>query len=177
MYNSRKILLNIDCENYDFTNNRPITSFYEDMKEMNTPLIVKFFRHILLCGDEKYFGAALFKEFNDFIKANNYKCEYTTTKFGVDVKKFKGINKKKSNFIEYIIDRKELKKYLIDEYKMEFVEEENEPNEPYIKNEKKKINNIEYVQKKEFEEEEPSTYRSINRLLNQFDNDDDFIDE
>ena len=170
-------LLNIDCENYDFTNNRPITSFYEDMKEMNTPLIVKFFRHILLCGDEKYFGAALFKEFNDFIKANNYKCEYTTTKFGVDVKKFKGINKKKSNFIEYIIDRKELKKYLIDEYKMEFVEEENEPNEPYIKNEKKKINNIEYVQKKEFEEEEPSTYRSINRLLNQFDNDDDFIDE
>ena len=85
--------------------------------------------------------------------------------------------KKKSNFIEYIIDRKELKKYLIDEYKMEFVEEENEPNEPYIKNEKKKINNIEYVQKKEFEEEEPSTYRSINRLLNQFDNDDDFIDE
>jgi hypothetical protein len=140
------------------------------MKELNTPLIVKFFRHILLCGDEKYFGAALFKEFNDFLKANNYKCEYSTTKFGVNVKKLKGINKKKSNFIEYIIDRKELKKYLIDEYKMEFVEEENETNEPNIRHEKNI--KIEYVQKK-IKEEEQGSLKSFNKLFN---DDDEFID-
>ncbi len=37
---------------------------------------------------------ALFHAFNDYIKLNNFKCEYTTTKFGLDVKKFKGVNKR-----------------------------------------------------------------------------------
>ncbi len=36
--------LNIDCENYDFTNNRPITDFNNDMKDINTSLIVNFFK-------------------------------------------------------------------------------------------------------------------------------------
>ena len=122
-------LLNIDCENYDFTNNRPVTEFYNDMKEINTPLIVKFIKNICLCGNENYKGNELFFALNDYIKLHNFKCEYTSTKFGLDVKKFKGINKKRmSNFVEYNINKDELKKYLIDEYKMEFFDEKNDAN-------------------------------------------------
>ena len=122
-------LLNVDCENYDFTNNRPITSFYEDMKELNTPLIVKFVKNIYLCGKNNYKGSELFTLFNDYIKSNNYKCEYTSTKFGIDINKYKGINKKRmSNFVEYNINKDELKQYLMDEYKMEFYDEKHDVN-------------------------------------------------
>ena len=93
------------------------------MKELNTPLIVKFIKNICLCGNKKYNGSELFNLFNDYIKIHNYKCEYTSTKFGIDIKKFKGIEKKKSNFIEYNINRDELKQYLMDEYKIEFYDE------------------------------------------------------
>ena len=31
-------LMSMDIYNFDFTNNRPITSFYNNMKELNTPI-------------------------------------------------------------------------------------------------------------------------------------------
>ena len=80
------------------------------MKEINTPLILKFIKNICLCGNENYKGNELFFAFNDYIKLHNFKCEYTSTKFGLDVKKFKGINKKRmSNFVEYNNNKDELK--------------------------------------------------------------------
>ena len=38
-------LMSIDVNNYDFTNNRPITSFYNDMKELNKPTLIIFIEH------------------------------------------------------------------------------------------------------------------------------------
>ena len=49
-------------------------------------------------GEDNYKGMALFNAFNDYIKLNNFKCEYTTTKFGLDVKNLKESIKKNVKF-------------------------------------------------------------------------------
>jgi len=87
--------MSIDLENYNFTNNRPITNFYNNMKEINLPIIVKFIENIIdkNTNEEiiKFTASELFSFVNDFIKNNNFKIEYTSTKFGLDIKNYKGI--------------------------------------------------------------------------------------
>ena len=41
-------MMSIDVDNYDFTNNRPITQFYNDMKEMNTPPMALFLESVVM---------------------------------------------------------------------------------------------------------------------------------
>ena len=101
-------LMAIDLQNYNFTNNRPITNFYNNMKEINLPIIVKFFENLI---DKhvnkkiiKYTATELFIFFNDFIKTNNFKIEYTSTKFGLDI----------------IINIQLLKHHLITKFNIEF---------------------------------------------------------
>jgi hypothetical protein len=34
--------MSIDCSEYDFTNNRPKTNFYNDLQELNKPVLITF---------------------------------------------------------------------------------------------------------------------------------------
>jgi putative DNA primase/helicase len=118
-------LLTIDVDNYDFTNNRPTTNFYNNMKELNTPIIAKFFENMI----DKYnsstliniTASSLYDNFNIFIKDNNFKIEYTSTKFGIDIKNYEGIEKKRTKTgNQIIINIDLLKQYLTLKFKIEF---------------------------------------------------------
>jgi hypothetical protein len=118
-------LLTIDIDNYDFTNNRPTTNFYNNMKELNTPILAKFFENMI----DKYnsstliniTASSLYDNFNIFIKDNNFKIEYTSTKFGIDIKNYEGIEKKRTKTgNQIIINIDQLKQYLTLKFKIEF---------------------------------------------------------
>ena len=132
--------LNIDLTDFNFTNQRPITSFYNNMKELNIPVMARFFESIVNNGNEtKMSSSELFNKFNDFVKQNNFKIEYTSTKFGIDIKNYEGIEKKRTKTNMMIeINIETLKLYLIAKYKMEFQvdfiddEESDDDNASYI---------------------------------------------
>jgi organic radical activating enzyme len=90
--------------------------------------------------DNKYSSTELFNKFNDFVKANNFKVDYTTTKFGVDIKSYDGVEKIKTRTNNVInIDLKKLKEHLTSKFKIEFVdfiEEEHDIEVCYKKDEK-----------------------------------------
>ena len=87
----------INLKDFDFTNKRPITSFYNNMKELNIPIVARFFERIVDKNNKTSFTSTeLFNNFNDFIKNNNFKCEYTSTKFGIEIKNYDGIEKIKT---------------------------------------------------------------------------------
>ena len=69
------------------------------MKEMNTPLMAKFFEQIVDDNIEqeiiKYSATDLFNAFNEYVRNNNFKMDMSSTKFGIDIKKFEGMEKKK----------------------------------------------------------------------------------
>jgi hypothetical protein len=115
--------INIDLTYYDFTNSRPITNFYNNMKEINIPILARFFEKIVDANNKdcSFSSTDLFNRFNDFIKSNNFKVEFTSTKFGIDIKNYDGIEKRKTrtnNIIDINIIK--LKQYLITKYKIEF---------------------------------------------------------
>jgi hypothetical protein len=85
--------LNIDLSEFDFINERPITNFYKNMKEMNIPILSKYFESVVDVYSENCSVSAsdLFTNFNEFLKTNNFKVEYTSTKFGIDIKNYEGI--------------------------------------------------------------------------------------
>ena len=83
--------MSLDINNYDFTNNRPETSFYNDTKELNTPVMVKFLEHIIDINSsdniKSYTATELYNYFNSYLSSNKFKVEYTSTKFGLEIKK------------------------------------------------------------------------------------------
>ena len=66
---------------FDFINERPITNFYKNMKEINIPILAKYLESIVDRHSENcsYSSTDLFSNFNDFLKSNNFKVEYTST--------------------------------------------------------------------------------------------------
>ena len=130
--------LNVDLTGFDFINKRPITNFYNNMKELNIPILARFFENIVDSQNKEcsYAAAELFAKFNDFVKANNFKVEYTSTKFGLDIKTYDGIVKRKTRTNAVVdINILKLKQYLITKYKIdfcEFIESEDENEEEEI---------------------------------------------
>ena len=59
--------LNIDLTEFDFINERPITSFYKNMKEINIPILAKYLESIVDRHSENcsYSSTDLFSNFND----------------------------------------------------------------------------------------------------------------
>jgi hypothetical protein len=121
-------LMSFDVKDYDFHKERPNTTFYNNMKEMNIPIIARFFENYIdntTSPIETLKSSSLFAKFNDFMKSNNIKIEYTSTKFGVELNNYLGIVKeKKRDASYYVINIEELKKFLISKYKIEFSEVE-----------------------------------------------------
>jgi hypothetical protein len=139
-------LMSIDCDNYDFTNNRPLTKFYDEMKEANTPPIAKFYEELTYDYTENIIeinNSTLYELFNNYIKNNNYKIEYTNTKFSIDSKKIEGIQANRDSKRRYYkININELKKGLTKKFNIIFSNEEETINNNEIpKEEPTKINN------------------------------------
>jgi len=112
-------LIKLESEYYDFTNSRPTTKFYEELKEINIPITSKFLEHLIYSekedNDIKYSATDLFREFKSYLEENNFDKNITTsTSFGIQMKKYKSIEKKNtSSGIKYYVDFKKLKEELI----------------------------------------------------------------
>ena len=87
------LLMSIDCNNYDFTNNRPKTNFYNDIQELNKPALINFIEYFLIENYNKtnieISSSQFYTKFNDYITKYNFKCTISLTKFVMDVKKQK----------------------------------------------------------------------------------------
>jgi len=121
-------LMSIDCDDFDFTGERVKTEFYNDMKEHNIPVLIKFLESEIISNVYKdkstkeiklkqtgiYRASSLFELFNDYVKRNNYNYQTTSTKFGLEIKKFTSIEKKQTNIgAKYIINYPALKDFLV----------------------------------------------------------------
>ena len=120
--------MNIKIDNFNFISERPITSFYQNMKENNKPIIAIFLQNIIDFNHDSnkesiiFSSSKLFFLFNEFIKVNNYKIDYSATKFGLDIKNYDGIVKSRTKHgVDFNIVFLTLKKYLIKKYNMEFL--------------------------------------------------------
>jgi hypothetical protein len=159
--------MSVDISNYDFTNNRPITDFYNNMKETNLPIIAKFFENIIDNNSNqkeiKYKASELFIMFNEYVKGNNYKVDYTSTKFGIDIKMYKGIEKKKlKTHSEIKIDIKLLRHYLIEKYKIEFNNENDFIDDKDDKDELNKNSSLNIISNKN--SNDGKIYKNINNM-------------
>ena len=118
-------LLSIDVDNYDFTNNRPITKFYNDMKEINIPPIALFLESLVMNNNlnttYKIESTTLYRQYTDYISTYNFKCVPTLTKFVLDIKKIDGVEQTRSSTSRSLVfDLIKLKEYLITTYNINF---------------------------------------------------------
>ena len=110
------------------------------MKEMNTPVMAKFFEQIVDDNIEqeniKYSATDLFNAFNEYVRNNNFKMDMSSTKFGIDIKNYEGIEKKKTKTVRLVIIHIPiLKEFLQTKYNIEFNNEfiDDEQELKYIK--------------------------------------------
>ena len=93
-------LMSIDCDNYDFTNNRPKPSFYNDIQEFNKPALINLIEHFLIENYKKtnieISSSQFYTKFNDYITKYNFKCTISLTKFVMYVKKNRRYRSKKN---------------------------------------------------------------------------------
>jgi len=114
-----------DISNFDPINDRPLTEEYKQMQSVNVPTIARFLSSYV--DNEEFY-----KQFNDglytdvVVKAGEFYEECSgwalekgfkatnQTAFGIDIKQFEGVSKKrKGSGVVYIIKLNKLKNYLI----------------------------------------------------------------
>lgn len=122
-------LSNINTDNYDFTNNRPKTNFYNDLQEMNKPTLILFLEQFINKNNDddiiEVSSTLLFTQFNEFVNKFNFKCVISLTKFMMDLKKIDGTDTKKTRTIRHIIFNKAIVKlFLTNKYNIEFCDDE-----------------------------------------------------
>ena len=123
-------LNNLDISNYDFTNNRPQTKYYKELKLRNKPIIVQFLCEILdnypNQNEIKFTANELYEEFKIFLGNNGYPLSYSNTKFGLDIKEYQGLEKVINTGRRfYKVNKTTLKQHLI---KLGYYEDEPEVN-------------------------------------------------
>jgi Family of unknown function (DUF5906)/Primase C terminal 2 (PriCT-2) len=121
-------LMAIDVNKYDFTKKRPMTEFYKDAQEINTPVMALFLEEILgqSGGAPKIeeYASSLFDKFNKFVEKRKFKCEINSTRFGLDIKKYAGITKRRlTSGIEITIQTEELRAFLKCKYNIKYDDE------------------------------------------------------
>jgi hypothetical protein len=107
-------LMAIKIDDFDFTNERPKTSFYNDMVELNRPILTNFILYLYHININDATGATLFNMFSNYLNRMNIINKLSGTKFGINLKDYDGITKIKSNgLMKYHINKPVLKEYLI----------------------------------------------------------------
>ena len=127
-------LMDIQCDNYDFTNNRPKTSYYNDLQELNKPPLINFIEDYIIKHNyeksKEISSSKLYSEFNDYNTKFNFKCQITLKKFILDLKKIDGIENKRTMTQRLIIlNFDTIKKYLCNKYKIDFPTDEDQEEE------------------------------------------------
>lgn len=136
--------MSLDVKTFDWSNERPITQGYKDMKESCVPTTIKYLvdkinnteffscnagsiNKTALDKDGKRIiqneielsGTEFIKGFIEWAKDNNYKNSLNATSFGKFMKKIPGITTKRSGSVAYTLNRKEIMKYLKEKKYME----------------------------------------------------------
>ena len=129
-------LLNVDISKWDSIHDRPITQAYKDIQSANIPSMAKWLEdryyklnHYVEMGSDHETieehsivkSNPLFQEYKNWLVDNGFKnMDYNVTKFGRELNKYDGVEKKrKSNGMVYVFDFEDLKKYLINKKYME----------------------------------------------------------
>ena len=119
-------LLSIDSDNYNFTSNRPETEFNKDLKEMSVPILSKYLETLLFKNAKLKLKEVsipankMFKSYCDYLDENKYKNEVSSTSFGLSIKKYETIEKKRNtDGNTYLINYKKLEDELV---KMKHIE-------------------------------------------------------
>jgi len=129
------LLMNIDINNYDFTNNRPKTEAYNNVKEATRSPIITFYEDLIFKNSKEFIieSSSLYLKFTNYLKSNNFNYEYNNNKFGLELKIYENfiIKKRTKKGIYYTIKINELKEHLINTKQIEpinneFIEEEEE---------------------------------------------------
>jgi hypothetical protein len=137
-----EFLKNRNIEGFDFSNERPKTELYKNMKQHNIPVVGRYLSEFV--DDFKdhteetisFYANELFELFSQYLMKSKYKFELNATSFGFELKKYDAISKvRKAKGISYVINLKELKQILIQkeyyEVLPEFIDEdENVPKKP-----------------------------------------------
>jgi hypothetical protein len=122
----------IDIDTFDFVNQRPISELYKDVQESFKNTMVSFLEDLIITRGnvsktEIIKSNTLFDMLIHFVECNKYKYDINITKFGLLIKKYEGIVKKrKTTGILYEIDYKVLTDYLISKKLIEPFEDRNE---------------------------------------------------
>jgi len=130
-------LLTLDSENYNFVKNRPETQFNKDLKEISIPLHANFLEDLLfkkidskaekkrfILNIETISSTKFYESYNEYIIENNIKLEISKTLFGLQIKNYKSIEKKRtSKGISYEINYKKLEDELVKKKYMEPIPE------------------------------------------------------
>jgi hypothetical protein len=121
-------LMSLDLSEYptSFQHKRPITEYYKEAQHNSIPVISRFFSALVNSEPtERTFPCRqLYKSYETFQIAGNYKYLMTETAFGRDAKKIQGVSVKKTSSVRlYILDLTAIKKHLEDikEYDLDAV--------------------------------------------------------
>ena len=112
-------LMSMKSDDYDFTGNRPQTEFFNDLREINIPYVARYLENLLFlrCDNQlenTFKSKDLLFGFGLFCQENNFKNEMNSTRFGLEIKKYKSIIKKRNKKgISYSFNYEELKQELI----------------------------------------------------------------
>ena len=117
--------MSLDLENYNFIKERPQTLFYDRMKDLNIPIMAQFLENLIDLNTNKahlsYSSSKLFSLFNEYVEQNKFKYECSSTRFGIDIKTYQGIEKNKcAGIMTMKIDITTLKTHLKHKYKITF---------------------------------------------------------
>ena len=116
---------------YSFQESRPVTEFYREAQNMKIPIVSRFVSALINGeNDESYTltgtsfvidnhsvqvsAAALYKKYQEYHTAGNYKYLQTQTSFGRDISRIEGVKKQRSTkCITYILDLPAIKAKLV----------------------------------------------------------------
>jgi hypothetical protein len=110
-------LRQLDVKGYDFINNRPFSSIYNDMKEACISNVTRFINDIIVSDtdqDKKVVVSAekIFSQYIKWKESTNHKDDHNSTSFGREMSNIQGIKTdRKSSGVVYSIDIEELKSY------------------------------------------------------------------
>jgi len=109
--------MSVECDNYDFINNRPETSFYNTLREHSIPIIIKFFEEEMnenINTEPIKIYKDLFNSYLEYLRIGNFKFDINQHKFGIEIKEYNFITKSRTNKgYKYTIDFIKMKEYLI----------------------------------------------------------------
>jgi hypothetical protein len=110
-------LMNINIDDFDFIKDRPDTNFYKTLREHNIPIFLKFveseYENSIRKNKIEKDYSDLFNDFSNYLHYGKFKYEVNKIKFGIDIKKYDFIEKKRNKKgAFYTIDFNKFKAYM-----------------------------------------------------------------